>query len=151
MKLNVNIEMMTDLFLEEGTSSVYAKEIYEKIQTGKVRIHSPFTIAADDILNTYTIRERIQREVTRKEVVLGYDVVLPNLANEEKALVAVFHVSTQDSGYLVFANETLTRIVGILKLPFSNFEKDEAFGKESRKSGLEDSGETFEKGKRIVK
>ncbi len=149
MKLNVSIEVMNGLFLRQGNSSAYAKEIYEQIQAGKVRIHSPFTIAAEDILNTYTIRERIQREVTRKEVALGYDVVLPKLANEGKALVAVFYVSTTNSGYLVFADEALTRIVGILKLPFSNFEKDEVLGKDYRDKGIEDSGETFEKGKRI--
>jgi hypothetical protein len=140
---------MNELFQKQGNSSAYAKEIHEKIQTGKVHIHSPFTIAADEILNTYTIRERIQREVTRKEVALGYEIVLPNLANEKKALVALFYVSTTDSGYLVFADEVLTRIVGILKLTFSNFEKDDALGKEYRNKGIEDSGETFVKGKRI--
>lgn len=149
MRPKVNLEVMKGLFLKQGNSSIYAKEIYEHIVTQKIRIHSPFTIAADDILGTYTIRERIQREIIRKEWVLGYKVVLPNLAKEQKALVAVFHVSTKETGYLVFADAELTRVVGILKLLGSNLEKDEYLGKEYQEKGLEDSGETFNKGKRM--
>lgn len=138
---------MKELFCNEGASPMFAEEIYGLIKTDEVRIHQPFIIEAENILATYIIRERIQREVTKKEVVLGYEVVLPNLAQEKKALVAVFRVSTKESSYLIFADDALRRIIGILKFPHSNFDKEVSLGKDYREQGLEDSGETFDKGK----
>jgi hypothetical protein len=127
---------MSRLFEGAVESPVYAQQLLTHLLHDTIRIHAPITLETSHALGVYQIREQIQREVTRKEVALGYEVLLTNLAKEADKEVAVCWVSTVESGYLVFANVGLSRVIGILKLPYSKNDKK-----------LED--EVFIKGKRV--
>jgi hypothetical protein len=107
MRTYVDIEVMRKLFEGAVESLVYAQEILTQLLHDTIRIDIPFTLDTNYALNVY------HRELSRKEVVLGYEVLLPNLTKEEEKEVALFIVSTKESGYMVFATEDLVRVIGI--------------------------------------
>jgi hypothetical protein len=111
-----------------------AVECIISIENQKVMFHPGSIMIKEHVYEVYKNRYEIQRNVTNA-LVSGYDEILVAI---EKYLVDKIWVLTltADNGYIIFCDENLSVLLGILKSPHSNFQETLRFRNENLAKGI---------------
>lgn len=115
----------------------FASECLTSLKEEEIMINRDNTDIVQNLLLLYTDRYNIQKNVVRKETVLGYDYLLDKLKGLDKGMILkTTYVFKKDYGYVLVYSEELFSVIGVLKTLNSSLEKMKKLQLIYKKKGL---------------
>lgn len=101
------------------------------------------------ILTIYQHRAHMQQTGVTSAQVTGYETLLPALEAISSVHIDLYHVTTQDSSFILFCRLLEGELFGVLRSPHSNLEKQRLLNQEYMRKGLTVSHHRFIAGKLV--
>ena len=124
--------------LEKEKKAEFVSDCLKIIKNEEVYFHSGTKLTAEHAFKTYESRNAIQKEVTLASV-LGYDSLLKALSQncEQGNRNVIVHMIIQDLVYIIFTDENITRLFGLLVSKHSNLDSYEKILIHNKSKGIE--------------
>ncbi|HEY3402417.1 MAG TPA: hypothetical protein VGK59_03460 [Ohtaekwangia sp.] len=97
--------------------------ILGKIENSEVIISKPKKMSTKQCLIEHETHYMIQKESTKNNQVIGYELLLSQLKNELNNTLLIFTLTTDVDTYILFITEGLDRLVGVLTSKGKNVKK----------------------------
>lgn len=132
--------------LKSDISLPFVKECINCIENEMILFHFGSVMDKPYVYETYYYRYQIQKKVTNSNV-SGYDQLLKNINDFMGDSINVMTLTTELNSYIIFSDEVLSYLIGILKSPYSNIEKSMKIQKINLNAGHSSHSVKFYKGK----
>ena len=102
------------LILNKGRE--FVEELIDVINESEINFHpAGSSMTKQHLINIYSTRESIQKEINRDEFVKGYDEVLSNLNKAQATEFIITSVDSDNGAYMIFTDAKRNNLIGILK------------------------------------
>ena len=118
--MNPQIDFDNTIQLLEGKRSTYAfiDSLLDTCRNGTVYFHAMHdrvgVMTREHVLNTYSIRARLQEEQQPENPLQGYDELLSNLSRTEHEHIVLTTLGTEKCTVILFTDTNRQEMVGIL-------------------------------------
>ena len=108
-----------ELLLRQNLHFGFSKDSLKCFETDSYRLNEGSSINKDQLFQTYNTRFKIQNDITHAQV-RGYNELLQSLKNFGGYKARVMILKTDFEVYLIFTNEDISFLIGILKKAVPN-------------------------------
>jgi predicted RNA-binding protein len=103
-------------FLIRNKGRQFVDELIEVINNSEIDFHPSYsTLTREHLIDIYSTRQEIQKEINKDEFVKGYEEVLSNLNKAQTDQFAITSINSDNGAYIIFVDQNRNDLIGILK------------------------------------